>query len=205
MNHEIYLFGSITRGEACPTSAVDILVLPFASDRAQFPSDWSVYSPELVREYYSKGRLFAWHLHLEAKCIFTPNDTPYLDTLGCPKPYTTMAEDINDLEVLLAEAIQELTSGTRSTIYELGIAYTAIRDLGMAASWELLGAPCFSRNAPYELPVPCPLPFAAYEAAMLARHSSTRGAEINCDIEWVAQELIRAPWGEWVDALRGTK
>ncbi|MHB1494018.1 MAG: nucleotidyltransferase family protein [Acidithiobacillus sp.] len=202
MNYELYVFGSVARGEVSPTSDIDILVLPFTSDRSLFPTDWSIYSPELVREYFRKGRLFAWHLHLEARCIFTPNETSFLDALGAPAPYSTMAQDIDELEELLREAIDEIKSGTNSLVYELGIAYTAIRDIAMSASWALLGAPCFSRRAPYELPVPCPLPFMTYEDAMLARHSSTRGVEISIDLERTAQEVVRAPWRQWVESLR---
>lgn len=202
MNHELYIFGSVARGEAGPTSDVDILALPFTSDRSQFPADWSIYSPELVKKYFLNGRLFAWHLHLEARCIFTPNETSFLEALGAPAPYSTMTQDIDDLENLLREAIQEIESGTNSLVYELGIAYTAIRDIAMSASWALLGSPCFSRGAPYKLPVPCPLPSIAYESAMLARHRSTRGAEINIDLERTAQEIVQAPWKQWVRSLR---
>ncbi|MDO9310727.1 MAG: nucleotidyltransferase domain-containing protein [Nitrosomonas sp.] len=205
MNHEIYVFGSIGRGEACPTSDVDILVLPLTDDRSQFPAGWSIYSPELVQEYFLQGRLFAWHLHLEAQCIFSPNDTPFLDTLGAPGPYATMTKDIDDLEQLLEEAIRELESGTNSMVYELGIVYTAIRDIAMSASWALLGAPCFSRSAPYKLPIPCPLPLTAYETAMLARHSSTRGIEVHSNLERAAQEIIQAPLRQWIESLRATQ
>jgi len=202
MSHEIYVFGSVARGEVSPTSDVDILVIPFTSDRTLFPVEWSIYSAELIEEYFCKGRLFAWHLHLEAQCIFTSNKTPFLAALGPPEPYSTMTQDIFELETLLMEAIEELRSGTNSPVYELGIVYTAIRDIAMSASWKFLGAPCFSKFAPYELPAPCPLPFNAYKDAMLARHSSTRGAEICMDFERAAGEIVRAPWTQWIESLR---
>lgn len=203
MRHEIYLFGSICRGETCPTSDVDVLVLPFTDDRSSFPTNWSIYAPELIREYFIKGRLFAWHLHLEAKCIFTPHATPFLNALGAPTPYTTMYKDIDELESLLQEAIQELANGTSNIVYELGIVYTAIRDLAMSASWKLLGAPCFSSNAPYKLPNPCPLKFATYEQVKLARHSSTRGIGIGSDLDQTVNEIVHAPFKKWVESLRG--
>lgn len=202
MNHELYVFGSVARAEVSPTSDIDILVIPFSGDCALFPAEWSIYSPELVEDYFRKGRLFAWHLHLEAKCIFTPSKTSFLDALGAPAPYSTMAQDIRELEILLTEAIEEIKSGTNSLVYELGIVYTAVRDIAMSASWALLGAPSFSRRAPYELPAPCPLPFLAYENAMLARHCSTRGVEISIDFERTAQEVVHAPWMQWVESLR---
>ena len=103
MSHELYIFGSICRGEISPTSDVDVLVVPFSDDRSYFPSNWSIYTPELLREYFSQGRLFAWHLHLEARNIFTSNVQPYLTVLGEPAPYSTMRSDIDDLEKLQQE------------------------------------------------------------------------------------------------------
>ena len=205
MKHEIYVFGSICRGESCPTSDVDVLVLPFNDDRSNFPTSWSIYAPELVREYFTQGRLFAWHLHLEAKCLFSPYEIPFLSVLGSPAPYTTMSKDIDELEELLQETIHELESGTRNVVYELGITYTAIRDLAMSASWAWLGAPCFSSNAPYQLPKPCPLKIATYKQAMLARHSSTRGTEIGTDLDRAVDEIIRAPFAQWIASLRVRK
>ncbi len=180
MIHDIYVFGSICRGESSPTSDVDVLVIPFAGESSEFPSGWSIYSPKLIQEYYAKGRLFAWHLHLEAKCVFSSDELSFLSRLGSPAPYSTMIDDINDLENLLQQAVTELKNGTRNIIYELGIIYTALRDLAMSASWTLLGVPCFSSNAPYKLPVHFPLSLATYKQAMLARHSSTRGTELEC-------------------------
>ncbi len=205
MSHEIYVFGSVTRGEIAPTSDIDVLVFPFAGERSRFPSGWSVYSPALIEEYYRKGRLFAWHLHLEAQCVYSPNATPYLDTIGPPATYSTMSQDVDDLEDLLIEALAEIRAKTKSIVYELGIAYTAIRDIAMSASWVFFDQPCFSRNAPYVLPFPCPLPVAAYHSAMLARHSSTRGIDTDIDTANTSQELLQAPLGPWIQALRDAK
>jgi hypothetical protein len=202
MSHEIYVFGSICRGEYSPTSDVDVLVVPFEVDRCQFPSNWSVYSPEILSEYYNSGRLFAWHLYLEAKCVFSLRSAPLLSTIGPPAHYSTMVKDIDDLEALLNESLNELAEGTHNVIYELGIAYTAIRDLAMSASWALLASPCFSVDAPYRLPVGLPLPRDIYRQAMVARHASTRGSQVKFDPAGTAQILTQAPLGNWVEMLR---
>ena len=203
MTHEIYVFGSICRGDVSPTSDVDILLIPFGSETSNFPSSWSIYGSKVIHEYFSKGRLFAWHLHLESKCIYSLNKTPYLESLGQPAPYNSMVQDLNDLEVLLLQALQELRAGTDSTIFELGIAYTAIRDIAMSASWAWLGSPSFSAEAPYLLPVPCPLSFSTYSAAKLARHSSTRGCEVQTNLDEVIHELVNSPLADWINTLRG--
>jgi hypothetical protein len=205
MTHDVYVFGSICRGESGPTSDVDVLVIPLGNESAQFPGSWSVYSRELIQEYYSKGRLFAWHLHLEAKCVFSANELPFLNKLGSPAPYSNMYNDIDDLDGLLQQALFELNNGTNNVIYELGIAYTALRDLAMSASWAFLGAPCFSSDAPYRLPINFPLPLKTYNKAMLARHSSTRGTEFDFDFDQVVEDLIQAPLEQWVESLKVAK
>lgn len=206
MSHDIYIFGSLCcRGESSPTSDVDVLVIPFTSKRSLFPDNWSVYTPELIAEYFQEGRLFAWHLHLEAKCVFTLRDQPFLASLGAPAPYFTMMSNIDDLEDLLLDALKELSNGTKNIIYELGIAYTALRDLAMSASWSLMGAPCFSCDAPYRLPVDFPLKKSTYQQAMLARHSSTREAELDFDPREAAIDLMQVSFGQWVTSLKDEK
>jgi predicted nucleotidyltransferase len=202
MSHEIYVFGSICRGQSTPTSDVDVLVVPFEVDSSQFPQHWSVYSPELLSEYFNAGRLFAWHLHIEAKCVFSSRSESFLASLGTPAPYSTIFDDIDDLEVLLKEALNELAAGTENVIYELGIAYTAIRDLAMSASWSLLTNPCFAADAPYRLPVDPPLPRDIYHQTMIARHASTRGSQFSFDPTSTAEIVTKAPLERWVASLR---
>lgn len=202
MNHEIYIFGSAVRGEVSPTSDIDVLVIPMHGSQGEYPASWSVYSPEVIKSYFREGRLFAWHLHLEAHCIFPLKGASYLERLGSPAPYTSAQSDISDLQCMLAESLMEIRSGTNSLIYEVGIVYTAIRDIAMAASWLLLDKPSFSKTVPYILPAVCPLPVDVYFGAMLARHQATRGTEYPFDPDAVAAQLLASPILEWVDNLR---
>lgn len=202
MNHDLYIFGSAVRGEVSSSSDIDVLVIPLGSSRGEYPSDWSVYSPEIIQSYFHAGRLFAWHLHLEAKCIHSAGPVPYLSTLGSPAPYSSVGKDIDDLEGMLRESLLQIQHQTNSLIYELGIAYTAIRDIAMASSWVLMERPCFSRNAPYLLPRPCPLPSEIYKGAMLARHSSTRGSDYEIEPEKIAKALLTTPILPWIRDIR---
>ena len=139
MNHEIYIFGSVARGEVSSTSDVDVLVIPRGpGPQESYPAAWSVYSTTTVESYYRQGRLFAWHLHLEAKCVFAPGGANFLDSIGPPAPYATYREDISDLEAIMGEALAQIRNGTNSLIYELGLVHTAIRDIAMSASWRTL-------------------------------------------------------------------
>jgi len=202
--HDLYIFGSATRGEVSPTSDIDVLVIPLGNGQTGYPDAWSVYSPAIIQSYFKSGRLFAWHLHLDAKCIYSANPMPFISSLGTPAPYSSAGEDIDDLEGMLRDSLREIQSQTTNLIYELGIAYTAIRDIAMAASWALLERPCFSRNAPFLLPSPCPISREAYRGAMLARHSSTRGCDHSIEIEGIAKELLAAPILSWVGDIRSS-
>lgn len=204
MSHDLYIFGSAVRGEVSSTSDIDVLVVPLRNSLSEYPVTWSVYSPTVIQSYFKVGRLFAWHLHLEAKCIHSANPTPYLSSLGAPAPYLSAGEDIDDLEEMLRDSLREIQSGTANLIYELGIVYTAIRDIAMAASWTLLNRPCFSREAPFRLPSPCPVSRKAYSGAMLARHSSTRGNDCDIETDDIVKELLSAPILSWVRGIRSS-
>lgn len=204
MSHEFYAFGSVVRGDVTPSSDVDILVVPTETGREDcYPNGWSVYSRPVLCEYFRKGRLFAWHLHLESICLFSPHPEPWLATLGEPAPYATAREDVSDLQVLLGDSLDKIRQGSESLVYELGLVYTAIRDIGMAASWAVTGRPNFSRSAPFDLPHPCPVEYGAYAVAMAARHASTRGSDIPQGVESAAAAMMKAPLNTWVDELQG--
>lgn len=203
MNHEIHAFGSIVRGDVTPRSDVDILVIPldgYAS--GQYPAGWSVYTQSTLREYFREGRLFAWHLRLESRCLFSPLKTTWLAALGEPAPYTSARADVAELRELLAESIRQLHGSSDSVVYELGLAYTAIRDIAMASSWVLDGRPNFSRDAPFEIALSCPLDRAAYGVAMAARHASTRGTSMPVEIEAAVDALTSAPLDAWAAELQ---
>ena len=203
MSHELYIFGSVVRGEVSATSDVDVLVVPLGGQpRESYPPGWSVYSAGLIASYYRLGRLFAWHLHREARCLFPAGADNLLARLGPPAPYATARADVADLAAILAEAVAAVRGGTNSLVYELGVVHTALRDVAMSASWALLGEPDFSRESPYRLPVPCPLPRGAYRAATLARHQSTRGAAARIDLDSVAAAVLAAPLSGWVEQIR---
>ena len=202
MTHEIYIFGSMTRGEVSSSSDADVLVIQDNSEPDSFPPSWSVYSKKTIEAYYAAGRLFAWHLHLEAVRIYPRSGSGFLALLGEPAPYSSLAEDLADLLLLLENSMVELRNDSPSPIYELGLAYTAIRDIAMAASWSMLAKPSFSRYAPYELPVRCPLPLAVYETAMRARHASTRGTAEPSDYDLAANHLKASPILEWAESVR---
>lgn len=203
MNHDIFIFGSTVRGEVASSSDIDVLVVPVSAVHPElYPASWSVYSRDTIRSYYEEGRLFAWHLHLESRCIYSASSKHWLKRLGCPSAYRSAREDVASLTTLLRDSLLELENGTESVIYELGICYTALRDIAMSASWHLKGHPCFSRYAPFMLPgVHVPIEREVYEQAMMARHFSTRGSAPPSATKDTVTALIEAPLLEWANTL----
>lgn len=202
MNHDLYIFGSVVRGDVSATSDIDVLAICPIVERSIFPNSWSVYSENTIRNYFSEGRLFAWHLYLESICVYKSGSTSFIKSLGEPAPYNSYKEDISDLTMLLDASLMEIKGQSNSLIYELGIVYTAIRDIGMIASWILLDRPNFSRMVPYEIPIPCPLSRQIYLGAMLARHQSARGIDSNINPENLAASILKAPLDAWINKLR---
>jgi len=203
MNHEIYIFGSVMRGEVSSTSDTDVLVIPLeGKTKKDYPPNWSYYTKEIIRRMHSEGRLFSWHLHLDAKCIFTPNETSFLNEIGEPNSYETAIKDIHELKYLLEQSVMNLRNNTQSKIYEIGIVHTCLRDIAMSASWCLKERPCFSVDAPYKIGIPLPMKIITYKKIVSARHNSTRGI-IDNTIDWVllAEEVLEAPIGKWISEV----
>lgn len=202
MTYEIYVFGSAARGEIAPSSDMDVLVVDTVPTPSAFPKEWSVYSKRTIEGYYNAGRLFAWHLHLEAIRIYPKSGISFLSSLGTPTCYSSAQQDLADLRILLSESIQQLQQDSPNLIYELGLIYTAIRDIAMAASWSIVGRPCFGRYVPYQISPTCPLPRSVYDTAMSARHASIRGADEPKDYLSAAQFIQTSPVLDWVDMVR---
>lgn len=202
MSHDIFVFGSLVRGEVSKTSDCDVLVIPVdGAHRDAYPASWSVYQRPTMKRYFDDGRLFAWHLHLEAQCLFSAGSENWLQVIGPPAPYRMAKGDVDSLTEILETSLCELRDGSNSPIYELGICYTALRDIAMSASWRLMGHPNFSRNAPFMLPVPVPLSRDTYARAMDARHYSTRGGATPDAVGETVKAMLDAPLTVWARTI----
>src|ERR1041385_3125317 len=199
MKHELYIFGSATRGEVTQTSDLDVLVVPLnGQGRMSYPFGWSCYKESSLRRMHSEGRLFAWHLFLDSLCVYSDRSTPLIKELGPPAQYGTAHKDITDLAALLNVSLSELSAGTPNQVYELGIVHTCLRDIAMSASWHLLHRPTYSQMAPYALELDFPLAEADYRCLMLARHASTRGVEAAWKDETLANRVLASDLTGWV-------
>ncbi|WP_372485746.1 nucleotidyltransferase domain-containing protein [Stenotrophomonas sepilia] len=202
MNASIHIFGSITRGEAALDSDVDVLVVSDAKIVAGcYPAEWSVYRTDVLREKFIRGDLFAWHLALDARCVYAPDGQGHVKKFGLPSPYVRVREDISLFRAMLETSLGELRGGSSSRVFELGICHTALRDIAMSASYHLFERPNFSRYSPFHMPVEIGVSREAYEISVKARHASTRGATSPDDIEFAISEFLDADLIRWAGAV----
>jgi hypothetical protein len=191
---EIYIFGSVCRGEQDMGSDVDILVVAdSALDRENLPSAWSCYSRRRLRILFSRGTLFAWHLYLESVQLLPRGIDGFLKKIGPPKPYVDARREIAALQCILQGAVKELSCGTQSPVYEFGLLAMTCRDIAMAAFLPLVGRFNFSRYAPLHLPAGFPLSKAQFDYLLQCRRVSTRGGDLRRRSRVERQILIHLP------------
>ena len=202
MRYEIYIFGSAVRGEVAKNSDVDVLVITDqVEEKLTFPESWSIYSKKSIEKLFSQGKLFAWHLFLDAKCIHSSEPTNFLEQLENPTQYKDLMEDFFALSKLLDDSLNELKR-TNSEVFEIGLIYTVLRDIAMVASTALCDRPCFSRYSPYKIPLKISLPKGLYESMIEARLTSTRGLEFTGNVKKIIDELLSSDVKSWVQELK---
>ena len=202
MSYELYIFGSAVRGEVATNSDIDVLVITVQVEkRLTFPDSWSVYSKKSIEKLFSQGKLFAWHLHLDAKCIYSSESKNFLEQLGEPAQYKDLLGDFCSLSELLDDSLSEMKI-TNSEVFEIGIIYTVLRDIAMVASTVLCDRPCFSRYSPYKIPLKIPLSQDLYESMIEARLTSTRGLKFTGDPNRIINELVSSDIKCWVQELK---
>ena len=202
MSYEIYIFGSAVRAEVAKNSDVDVLVITDeVEEKSTFPAAWSIYSKKSIEKLFSQGKLFAWHLYLDAKCIYSSKPTNFLEQIGEPAKYKDLIGDFSALGELLDDSLSEMKI-TNSEVFEIGLIYTALRDIAMVASTALCDRPCFSRYSPYKIPLKTSLPKDLYESMIEARLTSTRGLEFTGDTSKIIDELVSYDIKLWVQEIK---
>ena len=214
-----FLFGSSARGDADSASDTDVLLVydrePSPLDRErtkesvveQLRQDcaFAEYTWERLAGMFADGHLFAWHLHHEARPLHVLGTGGRNFSFPKPARYRSPQRDALNFVDLLGSCIRAVEGCTASLVYEAGLGYVAIRNVGMSLSVLALSRPEFDRHVPFKvaralrLPPPCDL--GVYELMVAARHSSQRGRdEPSLDPSTLLSALIGArDWAE--DAL----
>lgn len=155
---EIYLFGSVARGEQDEQSDVDILIvidncseedyIKYKKNYAsilQIPVSWiSLYRIKKILKMYEKGSYFLWHLKQEGKVLYTKENE--LAKLFATLPrYRAMRNDIKEYQQILDDVKGERYNKYLCVEYELSVLASLVRNTCIMLSY-LNDRFDFSRN-----------------------------------------------------------
>ena len=155
---EIYLFGSVARGDQDEQSDVDILIviddcseddyIKYKKEYAsilQIPVSWiSLYREKKILKMHEKGSYFLWHLKQEGKVLYSRENE--LDKLFSTLPrYRSMKEDIKEYQQILDDVKEELHNVYLCIEYELSVLASLVRNTCITLSY-LNNRFDFSRN-----------------------------------------------------------
>lgn len=155
---EIYLFGSVARGDQDEQSDVDILIviddcseddyIKYKKEYAsilQIPVSWiSLYRKKKILKMHEKGSYFLWHLKQEGKVLYSRENE--LDKLFSTLPrYRSMKEDIKEYQQILDDVKEELHNVYLCIEYELSVLASLVRNTCIMLSY-LNNRFDFSRN-----------------------------------------------------------
>lgn len=151
----VWLYGSEARGDALPSSDVDVLRVGDGILQEGLLRQWegrklsvSSYGWEEIRRMASYGSLFLHHLKLEARVIFeSPAVTGQLqEVLNCLPPYQRVQRDLRAFRQSLLDISDELPRPSNLE-FELATLASLIRRIGILGSY-LIGQPQFDRIGP---------------------------------------------------------
>lgn len=156
---DIYLFGSVARGEQDQYSDIDILIVIYDCEENEYldlkkkyaeileiPSSWiSMYRSNKIEEMFNVGSYFLWHIKLEGVLLYSKDS--YLESLLKELPlYKNINKDINEYSAILSDIMNELDSSLLSIDYELAVLASLVRNTCIAISY-MDGNMNFSRTS----------------------------------------------------------
>lgn len=171
-----YAFGSLCRGEFTNGSDVDLLCAVSGGTNTLSREVFSIYSHSRLREIWTEGNPFAWHLFYESRLIYTSDGHDFIRDLGVPSAYNQRTRDCARFLDLAIQARMSIMRDGASVIFDLAAVFLALRNF---SSCYVLGNPGehdFSRNVAIKLMgQERPLSLESYSVLERARLLCTRG------------------------------
>ena len=199
----IYVYGSICRGDVAPGSDIDLLAVVDGSDSRFDPAVYSVYPYGQLKELWTEGNPFAWHLAVESQLVFADDGADFVRELERPAPYANWPTDSEKFYQLSVEAAEVLSIRRDTTVFELATVFLAVRNFAICYSLRVGDEPVFSRRA-FERLGPDSLNLDSRSCSILegARILSTRGFGARPSEADVAHVVARLSDVErWMGAL----
>ncbi len=145
---EIYLFGSVARGEDDQFSDVDILIIvqdcteeeyielkDYYAKILDIPVEWiSLYRISKVEKMYNRGSYFLWHIKKEGIKLYSKTD--WLEILLKTLPqYKDMEKDLQEYCDILKDIDLELQNEYIDSNYELSVLASLVRNTCIVLSY----------------------------------------------------------------------
>lgn len=194
MNMHLYAFGSICRGDLDKLSDVDLLAVVDQFDDRLDPEKFSIYSGIRMKELWTDGNPFAWHLWSEARLLFSSDSRDLLRDLGEPSQYKYVKRDCEKFHELFDDSAVALISGSPTRVFELSSIFLAVRNVATCFALGRLGLFEFSRFSALKLDGnSLQIDHEVFDILQRARILSTRGlGDVPSDSE-VKQVLKAVP------------
>lgn len=177
----IYIFGSIVRGEIDHYSDVDLLLIKDDEISDADPSKYSIYTEERIKSMFTEGNPFAWHLFYESVLVYSSGED-YIKSLGVPSIYSNCKSDLQKFKELFEQSFNSLKDNNFSTTFDLSMIFLAIRNFATCYSLGVYEKPIFARTS-FEKLIDFPLNInrKVVDLLMMSRISSTRGLSYEID------------------------
>ena len=173
----VYIFGSVVRGEIDQYSDIDLLLITDELTQNIDLNKYSIYSSNRIKELYVEGNPFAWHLYYESKLVYT-SEQDFLLSLGKPSDYANCISDLLKFKTLFDDSKASIKENNFSLIFDLAMIFLAIRNFATCYTLGFYEIPIFSRLTFEKLTdYPLKLDNEIKEILMMSRISSTRGIE----------------------------
>lgn len=186
----IYVFGSLCRGEVSRDSDVDLLALVEGFDNRFNPDAYSIYSYRRIKQLWSEGNPFAWHLTLESRLVFSSDKTDFIRDLREPKKYTNCIKDCEKFRSVFLRGREQVLELKSSLIFELSTIFLSVRNIATCYALGVLNNPCFSRDSALRLgKESAPLDLDTFKILERSRMLCTRGEGRILDPSEIAQVI----------------
>ena len=173
---DIYMFGSVCRGEVDIGSDVDVLIVLDSGEHHDLDLDkFSIYSHEKIMELWKQGNAFAWHLYDESVLIFSPREVDIIQQLGVPARYDTAISDCERFHRIFNTSKTSLIDDTNSPVFELSNIFLSIRNFAICYSLGMNAPRIYSRDSAVCLGVDSLILESNYDLFRRCRLLSSRG------------------------------
>jgi len=175
---EIYIFGSVVRGEIDNYSDVDLLILKEKDELlSEIDSEqYSIYTYQRISEIWNEGNPFSWHLYVESKCVFSNNNVSFLKSLGTPGKYNNLLNDLDKFKSLYESSKTSILEENYSVDFDLSMIFLSIRNFATCFALGFLDKHEFSRDSAIRLGrYSLQIDHSVYETLKKSRLLATRG------------------------------